>query len=296
MNETLLTGCGRAYGAWQQSLAARNNKALTDEERAVFEARQQELLAVVADGPKALARHIRARLGISAETAIDAPPLPRRMLTPGEFREPPIQLEQDLADAWDGLVRPGQAAQPLFWLLCHIEWIGEGRIDGLEDALTGGRKENTADQRTRNLLRRTGGLPHVRYSVTAFSDCPLARAWWVRRVAADAERASDGALSVEDAHRALHDHRQVWATLAMLSVRRVTAISHPRARAALVAAIAGGTITERAVLLPAAEELARHALTRSLQHVPWADLLEIAERAANAYVHSVQSATDATAA
>ena len=282
MREALLTGCARAFGEWQQSLAARNNLALADEDRAALETRQRALLAAVADGPEALARHLRARLGLEAGAAIDAPPLPREALTPGEFRDPPIELERELAGAWEGLVEPGRAAQPLFWLLCHVEWIGQGRIDDLEAALTLGGRDRTTDQRTRNLLRRTGGLPHVRYSVTAFSDCPLARAWWVCRVAAEAARASEGALAAEEAHRALHDRRQVWETLAMLSVRRVTAINHPRARAALVAAIAGRALAEEAAVRSVASVLARDALTRSPQHVPWAELRAIAERAAPA--------------
>lgn len=281
MREALLAGCAGAFSEWQQSLAARNNKALTDEARAEIEARQRTLLTAVADGPEALARHLRARLGLEAETAIDAPPLPRTALTPAEFPNPPVELERELAAAWEGLVEPRRAAQPLFWLLCHVEWIGQGRFDDIEAALTlGGRSDRTTDQRTRNFLRRTGGLPHVRYNVTALSDCPLARAWWVRRVAAEASRASDGAIDVEEAHEALHEHRQVWETLALLSVRRVTAINHPRARAALVAAIAEHGLTDDSVVRSVASALARHALTRSPEHVPWAELRAAAERAA----------------
>ena len=280
MREALLAGCAGAFSEWQQSLAARNNKELTDEERAEIEARQRTLLAAVADGPDALARHLRAQLGLEAGAVIDAPPLPRTALTPAEFRDPPIGLERELAAAWEGLVEPRRAAQPLFWLLCHVEWIGQGRFDDIEAALTLGDGARTADQRTRNFLRRTGGLPHVRYNVTALSDCPLARAWWVRRIAAEAERASDGALGVEEAHEALQGHRQVWETLALLSLRRVTAINHPRARAALVAAIAEHGFTKGSVVQAVASALARHALTRSPEHVPWAELRAAAERAA----------------
>lgn len=285
MREALLAGCARAFSEWQQSLAARNNNALDAEERAGLEARQRALLAAVADGPEALARHLRARLGLEAGTEIGAPPLPRTALTPGEFRDPPIEAERELADAWDGQVEPGQAAQPLFWLLCHVEWIGRGRIHDLDlvAALTlGGRSDRTIDQRTRNFLRRTGGLPHVRYNVTALSDCPLARAWWVRRVAAEAARASKGAIGIEEAHKALHDHRQVWETLALLSVRRVTAINHPSARAALVAAIADRALTDASEVRAVASALARTALTRSPEHVPWSELRATAERAAPA--------------
>ena len=279
MREALLAGCAGAFSEWQQSLAARNNKALTDEARADIEARQRTLLAAVADGPDALASHLRARLGLEAGAEIGAPPLPRTALTPAEFRDPPIGLERELAAAWEGLVEPRRAAQPLFWLLCHVEWIGQGRIDDIEAALTLG-GERTTDRRTRNFLRRTGGLPHVRYNVTALSDCPLARAWWVRRVAAEASRASDGALGVEEAHEALQGHRQVWETLALLSLRRVTAINHPRARAALVAAIAEHGLTDDSVVRSVASALARHALTRSPEHVPWSELRAAAERAA----------------
>ena len=282
MREALLTGCSRAFDKWQKSLAARNNKALTDEARADIEKDQGTLLAAVADGPEGLTRYFRAWLGFEAGTAIGAPPLPRTALTPGEFRNPPIEAERELADAWEGQVEPAQAAQPLFWLLCHVEWIRQGRIDDIEAALTLGDGDRTMDQRTRNFLRRSGGLPHVRGNVTVFSDCPLARAWWVRRVAAESARASKGAIGIEEAHKALHDHRQVWETLALLSVRRVTAINHPSARAALVAAIAERALTDTSVVRAVASALARTALTRSPEHVPWAELRATAERAAPA--------------
>ena len=280
MREALLAGCARAFSEWQQSLAARNNNALDDEERAGLEERQRALLAAVADGPEALARHLRARLGLEAGTAIGAPPLPRTALTPNEFPNPPIELERELAAAWDGQVDPGQAAQPLFWLLCHIEWIEQGRFDDIKAALTLGDGARTADQRTRNLLRRTGGLPHVRYNVTAFSDCPLARAWWRVRLAAEAARASEDAIGVEEAHKALHANRQVWEALVMVSVRNVTAINHPAARAALVAAVAERALADTSVVRAVASALARTALTRSPEHVPWAELRATAERAA----------------
>ena len=280
MREALLAGCAGAFSEWQQSLAARNNKALTDEARAEVEARQRTLLAAVADGPEALASHLRARLGLEAGAAIGAPPLPRTALTPAEFRDPPIGLERELAAAWEGLVEPRRAAQPLFWLLCHVEWIGQGRFDDIEAALTLGDGARTSDQRTRNFLRRTGGLPHVRYNVTAFSDCPLARAWWRVRLAAEAARASADAIGIEEAHKALHANRQVWEALVMVSVRNVTAINHPSARAALVATIAEHALTDTSGVRSVASALARHALTRSPEHVSWAELRAAAERVA----------------
>lgn len=282
MREALLTGCSRAFDKWQKSLAARNNKALTDEARADIEKDQGALLAVVAEGPEALARYLRARLGLEAGTAIGAPPLPRTALTPGEFRNPPIEAERELAAAWDEQVEPGQAAQPLFWLLCHVEWIGQGRIDDIEAALTLGDGDRTMDQRTRNFLRRSGGLPHVRGNVTVFSDCPLARAWWRVRLATEAARFSEGALDPETAHRALHASRPVWEALTLLSLSRITAINHRRARAALVAMIAEPGAANTDAVQAGASALARTALTRSPEHVPWSELRATAERAAPA--------------
>lgn len=273
-DDALLARTAEPFRAWQRSLAARNRDA------SALDRRQRELLETVADGPAALERYLRARLGLGADEATGAPPFPRASLTPDQYRNPSAALEAELAAAWEGYVHRGPAAQPLFWLLCHLEWIAQGRIDGLDEALTlgGGGGDRTPDQRTRNLLRRTGGLPHVRGAVSVFSDCPMARAWWRCRLAGEAVRASNGLADREAAHRALRG--AAWEALAAASLRDATAaINQPAARAAMVAALAGRDRPSGADVSAMSSALADCARTRSLAHVPWDELRDIALRA-----------------
>ena len=273
-DDALLARTAEPFREWQRSLAAR------DREASALDRRQRELLAAVERGPAALARYLRARLGLGADEATGAPPFPRASLTPDQYRNPSAALEAELATAWEGYVHRGPASQPLFWLLCHLEWIAQGRIDGLEEALTlgGGGGDRTPDQRTRNLLRRTGGLPHVRGAVSVFSDCPLARAWWRCRLAGEAARASNGLADREAAHRALRG--TAWEALAAASLRDDTAaINQPAARAAMVAALADRDRPSRMEVSAMSSALADCARTRSLAHVPWDELRDIALRA-----------------
>ena len=277
MNEALLQRAGAPFSAWQQSLAVKNLEKREPGEQEEIGRRQRELREAIAGGAPALAGYLRERLGING-AAIEAPPFPRDELTPDEFRDPPIELEHQLATAWEGEIRPGEASQPLFWLLCHIVWLEQGRFGSgpLASAFTA--TASSLDGETRNFLRRSGGI-YVRGNVTAFSDCPLARAWWRCRVAATAGEAAGLAIS-EAAHRTLHDNRPAWETLVLLSLRRITAINQPRARAALVDALIDHGRPNPALVQRIAGALARQGLSRSLEHTPWEELREIAARAA----------------
>lgn len=199
---------------------------------------------------------------------------------PGDLREPSIDLERELAAAWREHVRPRLAAQPLFWLLCHIEWIEQGcfGVGGsrLAQAFTAGHRDKTREGRTRNFLRRTGGLPVVRGNVSVFSDCPLARAWWRRRLAEEVERTTRRRIARSVAHEVFHSNRTAWEELVMASLRRATAINQPRARAAIVWQLnerlrSRGRITSRDVAAIAGS-FARQSSQRSLEHVPWEEL------------------------
>ena len=64
-------------------------------------------------------------------------------------------------------------------------------------------------------------------------------AYWRRRVANIAASEPTTALSVDEAHRAIWPN-QVWDAMASMSIEKVTAISAPRALAAIIAAIAQG--------------------------------------------------------
>lgn len=275
MSEVVLGEARRRFNRWQQSLVAKNSKA----DREAFEQPQQELRSAIAGGAPVLSSYLRRHLSLDG-VDLEALPFPRVALTPDEFRDPPRELEDELADAWEGHIQPAQASQPFFWLLSHIAWLEQDRfgVDDLDSAFTA--SASTLDDQTRTFLRRSSGLPHIRGNISVFSDCPLARAWWRCRIASAVADDSDGAVSREDAHRVLHDHRPVWETLVMLSLRRITVINQPRARAALVAALVGCDRPDRETVQRMALALARPGLTRSLEHTPWTELYQTATRAA----------------
>ena len=275
MSEAALGEARKHFSKWQQSLVAKNSKA----DREVFEQPQQELRSAIAGGIEVLAVYLRRQLSIEG-VDLEAPPFPRVALTADEFREPPRELENELAGAWEGYIQPAQASQPLYWLLSHITWLEQGRfgVDDLASALTA--SPTSLDDQTRTFLRRSSGLPHIRGNISVFSDCPLARAWWRCRVVSAVADDSGGAINREDAHRVLHDHRPVWETLVMLSLRRITVINQLRARAALVTALAECDKPDPATVQRMALALARQGLARSLEHAPWSELHQVAARAA----------------
>ena len=73
---------------------------------------------------------------------------------------------------------------------------------------------------------------------------------------------------------------QVWNELAQMGLQRTTAINQPRARAALIAALAETSEWNKAAVTRSGQALARAASTRSLAHIPWPELEAIAQTAA----------------
>ena len=277
-----LTRAGPVFTEWQRSLAMRPRDLASEETRLAHLQRQRALMDALAEGSAALAHYLRGCLCLDPGSDFGVPPLPRGALTPHEFREAPAELELELAEAWDSHITPAVASKPLFWLLCHIVWIEEGRFgpDRMHSYFTdGGGRGDTLDSRTRTFLRRTGGLPHVRGNVSVLTDCLLARAYWRVRVAAQVARETDARLSRDEAHDILRAAGQVWNEVAQMALQRTTAINQPRARAALIAALVQTDQRDRAAVKRVAQALARAAAMRSLAHIPWPELQAIAHTA-----------------
>ena len=171
MNQDLLRRADACFTSWQRGLVfetkvhgKRDDAA--SEVKGPIRQRQTKLIEAVSDGPVPLGRYLRTVLGLTGDEQIAALPFPRKALTPNEFREPPVELEQELGEAWKSTLgfRPALASSPLYWLLCHVVWIEEGRLGDsgvpLEQALLSG--SDAREAQIRNFLRRTGGLPHIR--------------------------------------------------------------------------------------------------------------------------------------
>ena len=280
MNQ-LNPGVEQRFSDWQRGLATRGNTI-----PARVADRQKELHRVVSEGPLAFATYLRGRLGLKAEDSIDAPVLPVH-IDASEYRDPPFNLERTLSKSWDGLIRRRDASRPVFWTLAHIRWLEEGQLgDQIEETLLrGGGRDSTEDQRTRNLLRRVGGLPHVRGKVSVLSDSPISRAWWRGSVASEIADAAAGdpTLSAADVHRVLHSHNDAWARLIGDSVHRITVMNQPRARAALVKLYEGATREGEPVrpleMQLAARLLSRHSVALAFEHLDWDELADLAREA-----------------
>ena len=269
------------FSDWQRSLAIRG-KAMPD---SVAES-QKELHRVVSEGPLILAAYLRVQLGIDTEESIEAPSLPAS-IDASEYRDPSFKLERTLTEFWEGLVPRRDASRPVYWTIAHIRWLEDGLLgDQIEETLLrGGGRDSTDDQRTRNLLRRLGGLPHVRGKVSVLSDSPMSRAWWRGKVASEiAESTTDDLnMSATDVHRVLHSHNDAWARLIGDSVHRITVMNQPRVRAALVKLYEGASRDGQPVqpleMQSVARLLSRHGAVLALSHIDWNDLSELAREA-----------------
>lgn len=280
---------GRFTG-WQRSLITSNrgNGPAGDGDVEEVRLRQKELVAALHEGSLGLTAYLREQLGLVEQRIGDDLPWLPRQLTPEEAFEPPLQLEGELHQAWGGIVPAGLASQPQYWVLCHIAWIEEGLLgDDLMATFTRppsrsqavGLDEGVLEVQARTFLRHIGGLPIVRGKISVFSDCPLARAWWRGRLAAEAA-ANAPHLSVADAHSALHRRNQTWEELVQLLLRRLTVMNHPKARAALVAYVASEQTVSREELQSIAKACARYGLGHSLHHVSWATIWGVIHAAA----------------
>ena len=268
------------FSNWQRGLTLTDKRNQSAQE---ISSRQHELIEAVNGGSSSFAVYLRDALGIDPNTELDAPPLPRN-IDPSELRDPPLQLEQDLYSGWSGHLHPSEASQPLQWTRCHLKWIEDGHLgERLDEAFLGtlssGNEEKTAEAATRNLLRRLGGLPHVRGKVSVLNDCPLSRAWWRGRIAADAANHCEGSFDVQTAHQVLHSSNDAWARLVGDSVRRITVVNHSAVRAAVIdqyrSASRDGQPVPPQEMQAAVRLLARHGPTLTFGALDWTELCNL---------------------
>lgn len=269
------------FSDWQRGLTLWNkpNQSATE----VHE-RQVALRDAVHGGTTTFVAYLKDQLGLTAGESDDAPPLPRS-LDPSEFRDPPFQLERQIYEAWRDVVKARFASQPLFWTRAHASWIDQGRLGeqltpALLGALQSGKPMGNDEAATRNLLRRLGGLPHVRGKVSVIQDCPLSRCWWRGRIAEGAAQASHGELDGETAHRVLHSTNDAWDRFAGDSVKRITAINHASVRAAVICQYreasreTGGVDAHE--MQDAVRILARYGPPVIFDGLDWSELCELA--------------------
>lgn len=290
MDRNTLNQAEERFGGWQQGIVfeKKHHKKTKSPElrkiKGVIRDRQKELRKAVSEGPDSLGAYLRKQLGLTDSHPINAPTLDRR-LTPQEFVNPPVELEMELGAEWREEITPRHAAMPHFWLLCHIKWIEQGKLgdsgNQLNEALRSGpRRGNVLESETRNFLRRTAGI-FVRGNTSVLSDCTLSRAWWRHRLATDVARVTEDEMLQKPAHQVLHRSGPGWETLVMLSLKRITAITQPAARAAIIVYLARHRDLkfDKIGVKNAASNLARLGLRRSLVHPSWKETYDLlAER------------------
>ena len=258
--------------------------AAADNARDRIRARQRALIDAVAQGPAALSQYLLRMLRVIDTTALHGavPPLPNP-LTAAAMQRLPRYDEVKIAESLHNVL-PAEAATPVYWTACHAVWIEQGYFDDLVASFLEGPGTRDDEARTRNFLRRTGGLERVRGKVSVLVNCPIAMAWWRVRTAREiAEVSEDTGVDFSTAHELLHDPT-IWAELTGLSVKRLTSLNAPRARAAaMVALVERGTIGNevKASLKKTRCQGALRAVGRlshsfSLNTTPWQTLLESA--------------------
>lgn len=283
--DRLVDKCGTAFSSWQSRIIfdqRKHGKPTESRNREIVDKvrdRQEELASEVGNGPQQLGAYLRRVLKLGVGDEIDALPFPRDCLTPSEFVKPPVELEEELGKSWQKLP-PRLASRPVFWLLCHVAWIEQGRLGDsghlVRAALMDDPRAKDSEARTRNLLRRTGGI-FVRGNVSVFSNCPMARAWWRWYLARQVAEVTKGRVGRADAHATLHASNGAWEELARLSLWRITVVNQRRARAAVVSrlhALLGqhGKLNKNHVK-DIAVEFARVGLRRSFEHTSWDELM-----------------------
>lgn len=173
---------------------------------------------------------------------------PERPFTEAEFSDPPQDTEQTVFKALRNLPQR-LACSPAFWASYHLGIIesdiikpsymakgqigksGQGRI---EKAL-GSYGKKPLDDCVRTILRRMGGLPEARGSVSVFQDCRTARAWW-RGFFAD-EVCRELGTDEDKVWKALRTN-QVWEQLTGYVVQKLTVLGDTRIRIPLIAYVA----------------------------------------------------------
>ncbi len=248
--ERLPEKCQPAVTAWRESLVDKKYQD-ADTERV---RRQQKLLKA--------AKHSSGELASLMLTAADASeadlktwPRLASDLTSKEMLKPQVETGEMVYKSLAGVTR-WDAASGVFWLLCHIRWLLDGSFpdpsalgligtsaDKLNPKMLNDHPRNLTgderkfiDWRVRDLLRHTGGIPHVRDATAFMYDTPLAGAWWKVELCLSAAQASREAFTERDAHQVLL-HRSVWEEWTRWVTRRAGKLAAPTALAGFVIAV-----------------------------------------------------------
>ena len=178
---------------WRKSLVikTRDKSVVSPPERL---AAQRKLLRSAYSSSADLSSHLRENLQI-VNFNLGVFPKLDRPLEEGELHS---RLPKTARSLHGALTRGGctrrHASAGSYWLYCIIHWLEQSQLvnppapqlipnpvktELLDDNYELTPDESThIDNRTRDLLRNMGGVPHIRDRIAYMSDCPAAHMWW----------------------------------------------------------------------------------------------------------------------
>lgn len=237
-----------------------------------------------------------SRLSVKTGEDIELCPHP---LTETEFREPPVDTQQRLYQAW-GALTPSIACRSSFWGHVTCNHIREERIRSvylaangnhvggaqrIDRALreTGDRRPKAMDDCVRTALRRLGGLPEARGNRTVYVDCPLARAWWREHFVEQIGRDDPGIRT--DVRNVVRLNKTYWERLVVMVVSRNSVLGSHEIRNAFVMRLAkaigsepNGPVATGAGLVRGCRNLSALQATRELSVLEAKEVEEIVDR------------------
>ena len=182
-----------------------------EEIRAPIRRRQAELIEAVTDGPTELVRYLRSRLALESAEKIEAPPFPRRELTPSEYKDPPVELEEELGAAWKDVLEHRARARvepPVLAPLPHRvdrRWPARCRRSGARGSTAvWSREERASHQELPSAYRGSAARPWQHVRVLRL---PVGASLVALPLADEVNRTTEGRIETGAAHWLFHLHR-----------------------------------------------------------------------------------------
>ena len=179
----------------------------------------------------------------------DVPVLPSQV-TEDEYKDPPKDTEIKIYNAWKD-IPVNSICNASFWAevtLKHIEagWISAHFLAANGGSLPGGKQRieralsqlgnnNDVDACVRTILRRMSGFPVERGNKSVYSDCPLGRALWRRRLLEEMAQATG--MDKDKFRKVLVLNPSYWEKLVESVVSRNSILGSVTARYALIWAL-----------------------------------------------------------
>lgn len=288
------------FSGWQKQIIYEQNRypdpASEKAQQAKQEVtrRQRRLFDAIDNGPSALESYLLSeslKVKDFNQARKSVPELPQP-LTENEMRRIPIHAERELYRALHDRLTPSQAAHSEIWALCHAVWIAQHKFGAsLEQVFLEGPKAKTSEQRTRNFLRRIGGLRHVRGNISPLVDCPISMAWWRCRITDEVHAITeqeDITITKDAIHGTLWN-KDVWTNLIGLSLKQMTSVCATKARAAAVVAFwdMESSLAKKGDTKPLIQGivrgLGRLSYAHDLDTAPWGALMRAAHKSSAAH-------------